>query len=279
MSEIKKLRFVIWVCMVCSTSEVEINYVKVPNAVKNDTNRPVILDCNYSIRPDDTDLVVQWFLNEELVYQWIPPNKPQSIGMLKNAVDLNYTATDDPTTVYRAVKILNPTTQLAGEYRCLVSTLGDHDSRMKNMIVFEKQIFISKASDEKFVNFTCTVSDVYPAPKMVLFKDVQNDIHSRMRLSIIEWDLKKNPITERYSMSIVGTHKLNELDPGTLIHCELKIPGTGYVKLKSLLYYPEYNSENGSGRNCGVIEVLVTLALNMLVYDFIYLKHLQCSHV
>ncbi|CAG9762369.1 unnamed protein product [Ceutorhynchus assimilis] len=221
-----------------SISAIEINYVKVPNAVKNNTHRPVILDCNYSIRPDDTELVVQWFLNEELVYQWIPPNKPQSTGLLKNNVDLNYKATDDPKTVYRALKIINPSTDLAGEYKCLVSTLGDHDSRMKNMIVFEpeNQMIIRQTADEKYVNFTCLATDVYPSPKLSLYKDVG---HSRMRLSITEWDLKRNPDTQKFTMFITGTEKISDLDLGMLIHCELKIPGTGYVKLKSLLYYPD----------------------------------------
>lgn len=60
-----------------------------------------------------------------------------------------------------------------------------------------------------------------------------------MRLSITEWDIKRNPDNRKYTMFIVGTDKVSELDPGTLIHCELKIPGTGYVKLKSFLYYPQ----------------------------------------
>ncbi|ENN70680.1 hypothetical protein YQE_12625, partial [Dendroctonus ponderosae] len=220
---------------------IEINYVKVPNAVKNDSNRAVVLDCNYSIRPDDTELVVQWYLNEDLVYQWIPPNKPQSLGLLKDGVDLAYRATDDPNTVYRAMKIMNPTTNIAGEYKCLVSTLGDHDSRMKNMIVFEPetQLTIKKSMDDKYVNFTCLANDLYPSPKLLLYKGAKNDFHSRMRLSITEWDIKRNPDNRKYTMFIVGTNKISELDPGTLIHCELKIPGTGYVKLKSFLYYPQ----------------------------------------
>ncbi|KAJ8925392.1 hypothetical protein NQ315_009224 [Exocentrus adspersus] len=95
-------------------SAVQINYITVPPAVKNDSNDPIILDCNYSIRPDDTDLVVKWFLNDVVVYQWIPPQKPQSLGRLKDRVDLDYKASDDPKSVYRAMKIDNPTTDIAG---------------------------------------------------------------------------------------------------------------------------------------------------------------------
>lgn len=98
----------------------------------------MILDCNYSVRPDDTELVVKWLLNDEVVYQWIPPQKPQSLGVLKNRVDLSYKATDDSTTVHRAIKIWNPTTDIAGEYKCFVSTFADEDFSVKNMIVFGK---------------------------------------------------------------------------------------------------------------------------------------------
>lgn len=94
------------------------------------------MDCHYSVRPDDSDLVVKWFLNNDIVYQWIPPQKPQSLGRLKNRVDLEYKASDDPKSIYRALKILNPTNDIAGEYKCFVSTFADEDFSMKNMIVF-----------------------------------------------------------------------------------------------------------------------------------------------
>ncbi|KAJ8965828.1 hypothetical protein NQ314_003875 [Rhamnusium bicolor] len=119
---------------------IQINYIKVPPAVKNNSNNPVILDCNYSVRPDDTDLVVKWFLNDDTVYQWIPPQKPQSLGLLKDRIDLQYEATDDPKSVYRAIKIDNPTHDVAGEYKCFVSTFTDEDFTIKHMIVFGTHI-------------------------------------------------------------------------------------------------------------------------------------------
>ncbi|XP_030766303.1 uncharacterized protein LOC115890260 isoform X2 [Sitophilus oryzae] len=237
----------VFVYLICSQSHIflngiQINYVQVPAAVRNNSNRSAILDCNYSIRPDDTELIVKWFLNEELIYQWIPPQSPQSLGTLKDNIDLDYKASDDPKTVYRAIKINNPTTQIAGEYKCQVSTLADEDFSMKNMIVFEPEakLIIRKRMDDKYVNFTCLASDVYPSPKLFLYKDIKNNLYNKIRLSIVEWDVKKNPNTGKYTVFIVGVDHLAELEPGTLIHCELKIPGTGYVKLKTLLYYPDF---------------------------------------
>ncbi|KAF7279927.1 hypothetical protein GWI33_006598 [Rhynchophorus ferrugineus] len=220
---------------------IQINYVEVPTAVRNDSNRSAILDCNYSIRPGDTELTVKWYLNDDLIYQWIPPQNPQSLGILKDNIDLNYKASDDPKTVYRAIKINNPTTQIAGEYKCVVSTLADEDFSMKNMIVFEPEtkMVIKKKMDNKYVNFSCLATDVYPSPKLLLYKDIKNNFHNKVRLSIVEWDIKKNPDNGKFSIFIIGTDRVSELQPGSLIHCELKIPGTGYVKLKTLLYYPD----------------------------------------
>lgn len=83
-------------------------------------------------------MVVKWYLNDDIVYQWIPPHKPQSLGLLLNRLDLNYKASGDPKTVYRAMKILNPTIDIAGEYKCFVSTVADEDYNSKRMIVFGK---------------------------------------------------------------------------------------------------------------------------------------------
>lgn len=104
--------------------------------MENNSAEPAILDCNYSLRPDDTDLVLKWYLNEAVVYQWIPPQKPQALGIMKNKLNLTYQATGDPKTVHRAMQIINPTTDVAGEYKCFVSTFADEDFSMKNMIVF-----------------------------------------------------------------------------------------------------------------------------------------------
>ncbi|CAG9813524.1 unnamed protein product [Phaedon cochleariae] len=221
---------------------IQINYIKVPVAVKNDSNRPVIMDCNYSLRPDDSDLVVKWYLNDVLVYQWIPPQQPQSFGPLKDRLDLTYRATDDPKSVYRAMKIVNPTDEVAGEYKCFVSTFTDEDFSVRHMKVFvpEKSFDIFKSSfDEQFTNFTCLASEVYPAPKLLMYKTYKDEFN-KVRFPTIHRELTKHN-TRLFSSYVIATAPTKTLNPGTLILCEVRIPGTGYVRIKSLLYYPEGN--------------------------------------
>lgn len=121
---------------------VQINYVSVPLAVRNNSKNPVILDCDYSLRPDDQELVVKWLLNDDIIYQWIPPQPPQSLGFLKDRIDVTFKILDDPQKAYRAVKILNPLTDIQGEYKCFVSTFEDEDFSFKKLVVFGNEILI-----------------------------------------------------------------------------------------------------------------------------------------
>lgn len=131
----------------------------VPNVVKNNSNRPLTLDCDYSVESGDSELVLQWFLNGNLVYQWIPPHQPQSLGVFKvrpqknvllkvtyatyqDRVKLGYQSSNHSQTMYRALKILNPTTNMSGKYKCTVSSLKGHAARAKKMIVIGKKVHL-----------------------------------------------------------------------------------------------------------------------------------------
>lgn len=53
----------------------------------------------------------------------------------------------------------------------------------------------------------------------------------------LEWNTRvfKNG---RFSVSVVAAADASVLAAGSLIYCEMRIPGTGYVKRKAILYYP-----------------------------------------
>ncbi|KAB0804357.1 hypothetical protein PPYR_01327 [Photinus pyralis] len=219
---------------------VQINYIKVPSAVQNDSEHSIILECNYSLRPDDAGLVVKWFLNDAVVYQWIPPKEPQALGVMKGKLNLDYVSSNDPKMMYRSMNIINPTTELAGEYKCTVSTFTDEDFSLKNMIVFvpETSLELSHSGfSNKQINFTCTASEVYPEPKLIIFKDVKDEYHDRKYLDAVEWSTSRLP-SGRFSLTTTTSVLLDTISPGSLVHCDLKIPGTGYVKRKTMLYYP-----------------------------------------
>ncbi|KAJ8925393.1 hypothetical protein NQ315_009225 [Exocentrus adspersus] len=106
-------------------------------------------------------------------------------------------------------------------------------------------VFVPERSLEVFrsgyngnrVNFTCLASEVYPAPKIMMYKENKDEFY-RARVPSVQLDISKHP-NGRFTVFIVSSVLAEILHPGALVHCELRIPGTGYVKIKSLLYYPQ----------------------------------------
>ncbi|KAG8306220.1 hypothetical protein J6590_052657 [Homalodisca vitripennis] len=120
----------------CGGEGLKIKEIKVPDVVLNGT-KPVVLDCDY-VLDDPSGLVVKWFFNNHPapVYQWIFKQKPQVLGVLKGKINLNYRATNEDSTMYRAIEIITPTMDLSGEYKCLVSTFDKEVSKSKKMVVY-----------------------------------------------------------------------------------------------------------------------------------------------
>jgi hypothetical protein len=125
---------------------IQIKDLRVPPAVRNNSGLATLLDCEYTLKPDEiasdsySGLVVKWYFNNSPspVYQWIPGQKPQDLGILKGKLDVTHRASNNGATMHRALYILNPTTELSGEYKCLVSTFSDEDFMTKKMVVFGK---------------------------------------------------------------------------------------------------------------------------------------------
>src|SRR5690349_13665770 len=96
---------------------VKIQKITVPSVVVMDYNvneRPNLsapeftLDCDFDIGDNESGLVVKWFLNNQPVYQWIPPRMPAAMSLFKNRIKKNFTMSDDPKTRYRGVLVTKP---------------------------------------------------------------------------------------------------------------------------------------------------------------------------
>ena len=116
----------------------------VPAVVQNGTEDYVILDCVYSFNESEkAGMVLTWYFNQSMVYQWIPPRRPNALGMLQNRLDLNYTASEDPYKSSRALKIIHPSIEMMGEYSCKVSTFISEASKSAQMLIYGKNLFSS----------------------------------------------------------------------------------------------------------------------------------------
>lgn len=138
--------------MISGAYDVQITALRVPPEVQNGTGY-VILDCEYTVRQTTepstlSGLVVKWFFNNGAtpVYQWIPGQNPQDLGILRGRLMLDYKASNQSTTKHRALYIINPTTELSGEYKCSVSTFTDEDFMIKTMVVYCKYIWLNNSA-------------------------------------------------------------------------------------------------------------------------------------
>ena len=111
----------------------------------------VILDCDYDISSESEgqQVDVKWFFRNdpEPFFQWLPGRAPQAKGNLfsNGRLDLTYEVEGgNRFQKHRALKIMRPTTELSGTYRCKVSSFLDEDFMQKEMIIYCKYIFDDK---------------------------------------------------------------------------------------------------------------------------------------
>lgn len=141
------------------------------------------MDCDYSFENSkDTQLVVKWFFNDDPfpIYQWIPEHNRRSTSpRFRDRIDINYSIPNgQPLTKYRAVKLLNPTTDLSGKYTCEVSSLFGQDTKQRTMVVYRKSDGLiagnlkiySNSSPSLYKNKIWVVIIMFWTPGLLMFK-------------------------------------------------------------------------------------------------------------
>lgn len=133
--------YIISICFITDLCcSVKIQKITVPSVVVMDSNlnlseRPnlsapeFLLDCDYEVDENEKGLVIKWLLNNQLVYQWIPPRLPKALSLLKNRIKTNFTVSDDPIKKYRGLIVMKPMLNFSGEYTCSVQTFQSSDKK------------------------------------------------------------------------------------------------------------------------------------------------------
>ncbi|XP_046662818.1 uncharacterized protein LOC124355700 [Homalodisca vitripennis] len=247
----------------------QITSLLVPPYVVNNSGL-VVLDCQYTLTPYDlqldSGLVVKWFFNNgpAPVYQWIPSQRPQDLGILRGRLDLDYRASDNNATMFRALSILNPTTDLSGEYRCAVSTFTDEDFMIQRMIVYapEKRMELTHTKpDAESANVTCEGYGLYPQPRIAFYKDQFPPRYSKpLQGATIETSSR----TGHYDISANMVFRDNDLRSPTIFICEICIPTTEYCRRKRLVYYPGSITRYSSDSTCLEKVTLVTWLMALM---------------
>ncbi|XP_063374848.1 uncharacterized protein LOC134662520 [Cydia amplana] len=218
------------VVMQCVNS-VRITHMRVPEVIQYGTKDSITLDCDF-VTTNVTGLVVKWFFNhrEQPVYQWIPPQKPQALGILKDKLDLNYRVSHNAYTQHRALRILSPSTDLTGNYTCVVSTFLAEDERTRPMTIFVPETrfdMIQDRLDDGYLNIICSAEGVFPKPELIILAG-NRPLNAKTTIKLLEG---------RYTALTSAVVRVDALPPTVEILCDMQVPLANYFSRKRDIFY------------------------------------------
>ncbi|KAK0170099.1 hypothetical protein PV328_010702 [Microctonus aethiopoides] len=206
---------------------IKITSVEIPSIVRAGTDESIILDCKYDMESSsNAALVVKWYVNQELIYQWIHGSKPKGSDEFQQYIDETYKASSDPNTMYRAVKLVRPGHELSGKVRCSISSQDDETDAEKHMLVYstEKVFRLSHPTtngDSTQLTTTCLAEDLYPLPNVTLHRD--NQLISEQK------QYYKNKTDGRFSVEVEANLPTEHLKLPTTFRCEITIEEANYT--------------------------------------------------
>ncbi|XP_022256422.1 uncharacterized protein LOC111089044 [Limulus polyphemus] len=224
---------------------VKIKRLSVPRWVKNGTDVPITLDCEYSYTHNDLRLVVKWYYNHQVkpVYQWIPVLGNRYVsGFLQGRLDDTFVADPvDSLSRYRALRIINPTTDMTGTYTCVVSSLVNQDSREQEMVVYApaNTILVNHSlTSPKELEVSCSAKGLFPRPQIGLFLSEPGNTVPRFVSGVLIDTISHEEV---FDIELRKTFCIKELSTteATIFECFIEIPGTDYVRVERKPYFPE----------------------------------------
>lgn len=145
-----------------------------------------VLDCEYEMEPGENNLVIKWFLNNILVYQWIPPRMPTALALFKNRIKKNYTMSEDPNKRHRGVVVMKPTLNFSGEYSCSVQTFQSSDKKSSHLQIIG-EFLSSRARSAAACNDFQLYESFHIVRKMMIIRLKLTFIGFRLVLFNLQW--------------------------------------------------------------------------------------------
>ncbi|KAK9878011.1 hypothetical protein WA026_020223 [Henosepilachna vigintioctopunctata] len=211
-----------------ATALLKIKELKIPASVENGTVTEIILDCDF-IAEKETGIVVKWFYNgdKDQIYQWIPgQNKSGSpMGSLKNFIDEKYKASNNESTMYRALKLVNVSQELTGKYTCKVTGDSDESVQTRQMTIFVPPTDgLNLTINQTNLSAICTATGVYPEPHISIKIDKGTN-STDTKISTRETVTKEHNLFDK---EIILTYNNESFSSPCEFVCEMRIPGTEY---------------------------------------------------
>ncbi|XP_061391812.1 uncharacterized protein LOC133327272 [Musca vetustissima] len=141
---------------------------------KNAYNKTIDLDCDYELSSSVPYLLVKWFMNNKLIYQWIRGKQPSVLPLLRDYIELRKTS-DDPNHEYSSLTLNNISIELNGTYKCSVNAGSEYKSVEKEVHIVDLRQYEIEFHARKVQNEThleCIVNNIFPKP---IINMVSND--------------------------------------------------------------------------------------------------------
>ncbi|XP_055381776.1 uncharacterized protein LOC129612256 isoform X2 [Condylostylus longicornis] len=247
----------IFLILIIGVITVEITNFHVPEhiVITDETPDDIKLDCEYELEDGETNLVVKWLKDSEIIYQWIQGRPPKAFPNVRMEIDEGYEASDDELQKYRALVIKNPHWNVTGKYKCLVQTKQSASKMESHLQVIDVSnltfSLIEEDDDEEDedVEIKCSVENIFPQPKLRI-KNGEENVHIKSE----EFSRKNNGY---YDVSAVGILKHTERgDNG--FSCSLYVPGSNFT----------YVQTTSSGNTFKYFSSLLPVSIGFLIVTF-----------
>ncbi|KPJ01027.1 hypothetical protein RR46_05292 [Papilio xuthus] len=191
---------------------VRIINIRVPEVIEYGTRDAVTLDCDY-VTKNVTGLVVKWFYNDR-----------------SQPLDLTYKVSQNPYMKHRALRILQPGTELTGNYTCVVSTFLAEDEKTRPMTIFVPETRFDMIQDrlhDGYLNIICSVEGVFPKPELVILVG-NRPLNAKSSIKNFEG---------RYTALTSAVVSVDSLPPTVEILCDMQVPLANYFSRKRDIFY------------------------------------------
>jgi len=240
----------IFLILIIGVLSVEITNFRVPDHIVIDDPTPedLVLDCEYRLQPGETNLVVKWLKDSEIIYQWIQGRPPKSFPNVRMEINESYVVSDDENQKYRALVIQNPTWNATGKYRCLVQTRQSADKMEGHLQVIDISnitFTVEDDIDEDDLQVKCTIENIYPQPKLRIKNDDEN-VHIKSEI----FGRRSNGY---YNVTALGI--LKHTEKGEKLSCTLLVPGTNFTYSTA--------TDSGSTLRLSIMVMLISFIVTM----------------
>ncbi|KAL3250226.1 hypothetical protein MRX96_055585 [Rhipicephalus microplus] len=227
---------------------IEITKLTVPRVVESGRQGPFELDCQYRCNESDSKLVVKWFFNGESqpFYQWIAElEDPVVTDRYVDVIDMDRSHAAGGAEACNIhtwhLRLVKPTIDMSGKYRCEVLTLANQDSAEASMMVFAPpstfHFNYTKSSSER-ATLLCEVDGAFPMPHLKMYRLLPDTDDDKAELVNVQLTTERKDGLYRAAMTSEVLDASLPQDEDTVFLCSYTFKEIKYHRFQRLVYTP-----------------------------------------